>query len=524
MAGLVQRVMVVGLDMGDGDLIRTWMDSGVLPNLARLTDQGTWTELTSTATVLHTSTWPSFATGDLPGKHGVYYPYQPTPGHQEAQLISPEQYGSETFWARADRAGRRCLVYDVPETFPEESFSGRSIFEWGVWAWYGERKSQPEELMTDIKNEFGIYPLKMEAKKLGLKFPDPAVLEQRLVESVKYKAESFQWLLDREPWDLAVMVFGETHPVGHYLWPKWQEGMPDPASEEFESVKAVYVAIDEAIGKLADELDDDVTLMVVSGDGVRPNHCAWHMLPEVLEQLGYSGSSAPPKASVPQAPKKSLSLGTLKDMVPPGARRFIADNLPWWLRDMIGAKIRASKINWSTTRAFALPTDLEGVIRINLKGREPNGIVEPGEDYRQLCAEIASRLRELVNPDTNEPAVRDVWVRNDVFPGPKQEDLPDLMITWNDSAPFRALSSPRIGLIEQDSPDPRTGTHSTEGFLLTKGPNAGAGVTARGHLTDVAATVLELLSVSAQGIDGKPLNASDAPNEDSKVIPLVKES
>ncbi len=524
-----RRVLVIGLDMGDGRLIRNWSKAGKLPNLSRLIDAGTWLDLESTAAVLHTSTWPTFATGDLPGRHGVYYPYQPSPGHQEAQLIKPDQYGSTTFWSRADRAGRRCVVYDVPETFPEADFGGRGIFEWGVWAWYGERLSQPATLLAELKKRFGNYPLKMEAKRLGLRFPEPHVLRPRLLESVDHKRRSLQWLMGEDRWDLAVMVFGETHPAGHYLFPASEEGPPDPADGEFDAIRSVYESIDEALGELTEALPEDVTLLAVSGDGVRPNHCGWHLLPEVMDRLGYSGAPSD-KPGTDEAPRKGL-LGQAKDLVPKNARRWIADHLPWWLRDLIGARIRSSGVDWSTTRAFALPTDLEGVIRINLRGREPAGIVEPGEDYRQLCSEIADRLRELVNPDTGEQAVSQIWIRDEVFPGPKQEDLPDMMVAWNDSAPIRALTSPRIGTVEQDSPDPRTGTHSTEGFLLAVGAPFGAGIQGEGRLVDVAATVLELMNVSHEGMDGEPLagakqNAGSRPSEQvTETTPgLVEES
>ncbi len=166
-------VVVIGLDMGDGELIRAWSKRGYLPNFAALVGEGTWIELESTAKALHTSTWPTFATGSLPGRHGVYYPYQPRPGHQEAQLVSADQYGVSTLWKRADEQGRRCIVYDVPETFPEPGFGGRAIFEWGTWAWYGARCAQPAELLTRLKQRFGVYPLKMEAKRLGRTFPGP---------------------------------------------------------------------------------------------------------------------------------------------------------------------------------------------------------------------------------------------------------------------------------------------------------------------------------------------------------------
>ena len=170
--------MVIGLDMGDGALVRHWAGLGVLPNLRRMLDEGSWFELDSPAQVLHTSTWPSFATGTLPGRHGVYYPFQPQPGHQQAQHVAAERYGAPSFWALADSRGKRCLVYDVPETFPEARFKGRAIFEWGTWAWYGVRASQPPQLLADLQTRFGAYPLGMEAMRLGLGRPSRTMLRR----------------------------------------------------------------------------------------------------------------------------------------------------------------------------------------------------------------------------------------------------------------------------------------------------------------------------------------------------------
>ena len=83
------RVVVIGLDMGDGELIKRWVGRGELPNLAALVEAGVWLDLESPAEVLHTSTWPTFATGVLPGRHGVYYPFQSVPGKQQAEHIQP---------------------------------------------------------------------------------------------------------------------------------------------------------------------------------------------------------------------------------------------------------------------------------------------------------------------------------------------------------------------------------------------------------------------------------------------------
>jgi predicted AlkP superfamily phosphohydrolase/phosphomutase len=176
------------------------------------------------------------------------------------------------------------------------------------------------------------------------------------------------------------------------------------------------------------------------------------------------------------------------------------------LRDQLGAREQAANIDWSKTRAFTLPSDLEGCIRINLKGREPQGIVEPGREYRELCEEIRARLVGLQDPNTGVPAARRVWVRNEIYPGERQEQLPDLIVTWNDAAPFKSLAAPDIGTIEGETADLRPGTHSPYGFLLAVGAGLPQGQQARGHLVDVAPTVMELLGLSVPaGLDGRLL-------------------
>ena len=105
---MADRVLVIGLDMGDFALIEKWSVEGVLPTFRSLLAEGTLGELKTTADALHTSSWPTIFTGTLPGKHGVYYPYQPRPGQQQPEHIGPGQYGAPPFWQVLDR-GRQTL-------------------------------------------------------------------------------------------------------------------------------------------------------------------------------------------------------------------------------------------------------------------------------------------------------------------------------------------------------------------------------------------------------------------------------
>jgi predicted AlkP superfamily phosphohydrolase/phosphomutase len=508
-------VLVIGLDMGDERLLRHWIRERRLPHFASLATSGAWIRLASTAEVLHTSTWPTLATGTSPGRHGVYYPYQPKPGSQLARHIGPDAYGASTFWTMASAAGRRCVVYDIPETFVDSRFQGRGIFDWGTWAWYGEPSGQPTGLVQQLKSRFGPYPLGFEAKRLGLAWPDN--IEERLLRAVRYKQLTARWLLEQGDWDLAAIGFCETHPAGHYLWPAGADDLASGDESRFEPLFRVYAAVDAALGALQETTPPGTVVVVASGDGVRPNRTGWHLLPTILQRLGYMRSTAAPDGpAISSAPLVSR----VQSLVPAGAKRLVMNSLPWRLRNELGVWIQMRGLDWSRTRAFTLPTDLEGCIRINVIGREPHGIVEPGAHYDDLCEEIRTRLEELVQPATGEPAVRRVWLRNQVFPGPRQEQLPDIVVTWNDKAPLVSVSSPRFGQVEGTSPDPRPGTHSTTGFLLAAGPGIGSDQEGRGHLMDLAPTVLRLLDVNTMhAFDGRPLGTLTGGRQASEAMP-----
>jgi hypothetical protein len=87
---------------------------------------------------------------------------------------------------------------------------------------------------------------------------------------------------------------------------------------------------------------------------------------------------------------------------------------------------------WEGWRAFSIPNnDSVGAIRISVKGRDRVGLVAPGEEYRQVCQEIADALYELTDPVTGRSVVRRVTVTHEEFQGPFLDQLPDLTVLWD---------------------------------------------------------------------------------------------
>jgi predicted AlkP superfamily phosphohydrolase/phosphomutase len=169
-------------------------------------------------------------------------------------------------------------------------------------------------------------------------------------------------------------------------------------------------------------------------------------------------------------------------------------------------------IDWSRTRAYCLPTDLEGYIRVNLRGRESEGIVAPGADYERACDELTAALLALTDPATGRAAVREVVRTDRAFPGGRRHHLPDLIVIWDAAGLVERLASPAIGTVAMASPDGRPGTHAAPGFLLRVEPAAhGARWEDRdaiAHVRDVAPALYRRFGVTTTP-EGVSLSVND---------------
>lgn len=490
------RLLVLGLELGDGKLLHRWAQEGRLPNLQRLMEQGTWGWLATSAEQLHISAWPTIYTGATPGEHGVYFTFQPAPGLQGYQRFHTGLYGKPSFWKLLDDAGHGCTVIDAPYTHPEEGFKGSFIYDWGTWAHYLQPGSTPPALLKQLESAVGRYPLGLEANDLGFEPLEAEEISRRLVTSIESKVRATRWLLDNRPAETLLSVFGETHLAGHYCWPKG--AADDRAVGDYAPMMRVYQALDAAIADLHAAAGPDCALLVVSGDRVGPNHAGCHLLPDILTRLGYLARPQPaqektaqqadaqPNARPPFDPVKAL-----RDLMPVGLRKWIARQLPTALRDKLAQRVDTADIDWARTRAYWLPTDLEGCIRVNLAGREPQGTVQPGAEYEAVLGELTRALLELRTPDGTRAIVQEVIRTDERFPGPRRHWLPDLIVRWNGVAPIDGARSERLGLLEMPSPDARPGTHLGPGFLLAVGPQIARGATLNdANILDIAPTVL----------------------------------
>jgi predicted AlkP superfamily phosphohydrolase/phosphomutase len=499
----MKKVLLIGLDSADAELIQQWMQSGHLPNFSKLCQQGAWGDLGTTAEYMHVSAWPTLYTGVMPGHHGMYHAYQVRAGEQAIRRTEPDWCAEPPFWKHLDDAGRRCIIFDAFMDYRLPDFRGKQILEYGTWTWFGEPCSTPRGMLSEIKRRFGPYPAPEHANCVQV--PDaPLVFRDQLVAGAKLKADVVRSLMKEEQWDMMFVTFGEPHGAGHYLWHIGDSQYPLHASAGAlagqQLVRDVYAGVDAAIGAICEAADENTTVIITSADGMGPNYSGCHMMPEMLRRLGLfqSASSSAPAAQ----PQKKGLLQQLRQAVPLGFRQQVTRCMPRSMRYKLEMKWVNAAIRWDKAKVFCVPNSNEGYFRVNLRGREPQGIVAPGGEYDDILGALRQELSGLVNPANGLNVAERVALTDEIFPGPQRIQLPDALISWDRHARVvDQLHGPRSGAINgqpgyQVSPF-YTGNHRPTAFVLARGP----GVAAQsrldgGHILDLAPTIVSMLGVA----------------------------
>jgi predicted AlkP superfamily phosphohydrolase/phosphomutase len=161
-----------------------------------------------------------------------------------------------------------------------------------------------------------------------------------------------------------------------------------------------------------------------------------------------------------------------------------------------------SVTDWRRTRAFCLITN--GVF-VNLRGREPQGIVPPS-DYESIRQELMQRLCEVRDPDSGKRIIFKVQPREEVYEGPFFDYAPDLIITEFDER-YHLYFFPTSHYTKAfNSPGRATGNHTYDGILIGAGPDIEPGAVCGARLVDLMPTMCTLMGLDIpQEVDGNVL-------------------
>ena len=366
-----KKVVVIGLDGTPHSLVTRFMKEGIMPNFQKLSRQGSFNPLFSVLPTVSCVAWSSFMTGKNPAKHNIFGFQDRSAGSYHPYIPNASHMMSPTLWDILSAEGKRVIVMGVPVTYPPKPVNG--ILVGCFLAPDVEKATYPPELGKELKATRG-YQLDIDPWKARKEID--SVIPQ--VTDVFRKRRDTLWdFLRKEEWDFFMTHFMETDRLHHFLWEHMETGI-EPYCRQF---KDFYREVDVFLGELATELEGKATLIILSDHGF----CT-------LKEEVYVN----------------------KWLVERGYLRFKAEE-PKGIQD----------IDAANTRAYSLDP---GRIYINLKGREPQGIVNPGKEYQALREELIREVAQLKDPETGELMLESVKVREDLYSGPYFDASPDIVM------------------------------------------------------------------------------------------------
>ncbi|MFQ5858262.1 MAG: alkaline phosphatase family protein [Anaerolineae bacterium] len=526
------KVLLIGLDGVTWDLVQPWAQAGHLPTLKRLMSEGTWGPLMSTLQPVTAPAWVSFMTGVNQGKHGIYDFVRRRAGTYDLEITNASMIGCRTLFDVLSDHGRRVAAINVPFTFPPWRVNG--IMVGGLFAPAANpRIAVPADAYDSIR---AVAPDYVVQPDYDSRANDPlADFLYRLLASVSARQQVARHFMGTERWDLFAVVFTATDQVQHAFWAAMTGA--DPALSRFQdAIPQVYRRVDAAVADLLAAADDQTLVIIMSDHGAGPleklvqlnrwlsDHRWLRFRNGAGERRGEALSSRFIRIAMTRYRRSVPS--TLRARVRMGLGRVFEP-----LKGRLETQLYASAVDWPATRAYSLGTG--GNICINLKGREPAGIVRPGAEYERVRDEIIAGLEALCSPDTNTPIVERVYRREELYHGPYLDLAPDLVVKWRDYSfwgrgRYEIAGTPLFDDIStwEFSDLPLSAVHRLEGVLIVHGSGVRVGQRIEGaRLIDLGPTILHVLDLEAPPhMDGRVITGLFAGDGPARVSPASVDS
>ena len=519
-----EKVIVIGLDGATFDLLTPWMDEGRLPNLKKIRENGVSGELESVIPPITGPAWSSFMTGKNPGKHGVYYFFQDRGGGSINFVTNRSRLGT-TLWKYLSDYGEKVVVLNVPTTYPPEEINGVMISDFLTPQ--GKRDFiYPTHLVDELEERFGEYPLHMKTPAFAPNLSESNVERflHELNSNLAQKLETAAYLMDEIDPDFVMLHIWETDRIQHELWNLIDESHPryhkDLSAKYKGKIIDFYVEMDKGLGDLIQKMGSDPSVFIISDHGFGPIHkCidlnVWLLnegyikikkglgtkLRHLLWKLGFTNEFI-----------FKILLKTIFK-----SRSKLLEKKPEDVVNVIqGVKNKLffsfEDIDWSETKAYCRIGI--GGINVNVKGREPHGTVEAGEEYEKVRASIKAGLQELQDDADGKKIDGKIYFREEIYSGDCIDGAPDIMYLSLDSG---YLAGNAVGFTSNRVITDNLvwfGNHRTNGILLAEGKCLRQGEQIKeAGIIDLAPTILHLMGYGVpKDMDGRVLEEIFTPD------------
>ena len=269
------KVFLLGLDGATWDVLEPLIHDGLLPNLAKLREQGSWGNLLSVFPPLSPVAWTGVITGKNSGKHGIFefveHGHNPLSGH----VNSSHAIQTELLWEIAQRHGKKTVVGGVPMSYPArpgKNFSGFFLGDFLSPVGASDFSSDAA-FFAELERAVGPYqPWSTSIHDGG----NEAVVLDDLHRFMEQHLKAIRLMMKRCEWDFFIFDLMATDRLQHELWHVWDltHRAAKGRESELESLRPrlleFWQSIDEAIGEIEADLPADTAFLIISDHGFGP--------------------------------------------------------------------------------------------------------------------------------------------------------------------------------------------------------------------------------------------------------------
>lgn len=464
-----KELLIFGLDGATYALLDTWFENDELPFLEKVTNKGVRSDMESTIPPLTGPAWTTFQTGVNPGKHGVFDWGSSGEMDYGRGMIDASSIKTKTIWELLSAQGKRVGSIGLPVTYPPKEVDG--FITTGVLTpKAADDYIFPPELKEELEGEIGRYRFAPTHAEMALN-SNKWITE--LKKSITNREQTATHLLSTQEWDVAMVYFMETDTVNHHLYHKNTGDTKYNDNEDMsgDPVLEVYKRVEKAVQKITEVVaTKDTNIMLVSDHGFGPLKWIFNVNSWLLKN-GYLNLKDSASVKIKRTASKigfhQKNMYKIGDLLGPLAR-----GNEWEMEgfDDILGKIFLSlnDVDWNNTQVYSRG-GVTGALRLNIKGRERNGCVEP-EEAKEIRDRIMQDLKTLKNPFNDEYVIETVMKNEDVYDGPWTALGPDILFLTKEMKTdtggltvFKTMDSiiPAFAI---------SGTHRMDGIFAGCGP------------------------------------------------------